>query len=99
MQWLKRAALIIVSLLVALATLDFVLENQQAVTLQFLEAQTREFALSLFIVFAFIAGSLLGIFIGWLVTTRLRLRLMVQNNELIRHRKEIDKLRTQAIKD
>ncbi|QJD57762.1 LapA family protein [Pseudomonas sp. gcc21] len=98
MQWLKRVALIIVSLLVALATLDFVLENQQGVSLQFLEMQSPEFPLSLFIVLAFIAGSLLGIFIGWLVTTRLRLRLMVQNNELNRHRKEIDKLRTQAIK-
>ena len=98
MQWLKRAALIIVSLLVALATLDFVLGNQQGVTLQFLEMHSLEFPLSLFIVLAFIAGSLLGIFIGWLVTTRLRLRLMVQSNELNRHRKELDKLRTQAIK-
>lgn len=98
MQWLKRAALIIVSLLVALATLDFVLENQQSVTLQFLEMRSPEFPLSLFIVFAFIFGSLLGIFIGWLVTTRLRLRLIVQNNELNRHRKELDKLRTQVIK-
>jgi uncharacterized membrane protein YciS (DUF1049 family) len=98
MQWLKRAVLIILLLLVALATLDFVLENQQSIQLQFLELQSPVMPLSLFIVVAFILGSLLGVFIGWLITTRLRLKLMVQSNELNRYRKEVDKLRTQAVK-
>ena len=98
MQWLKRAVLIIVLLLVALATIDFMLENQQSIALQFLEFSSPELPISLFIVIAFILGSLLGILIGWLITTRLRLRLMVQSNELSRYRKEIDKLRTQAVK-
>lgn len=98
MQWLKRAVLIIVLLLVALATIDFMLENQQSVALQFLEVSSPELPLSLFIVIAFILGSVLGIFVGWLITTRLRLRLMVQSNELNRYRKEVDKLRTQAVK-
>lgn len=98
MQWLKRAVLIIVLLLVALATIDFMLENQQNIALQFLEKSSPELPVSLLVVIAFILGSLLGILIGWLITTRLRLRLMVQGNELNRYRKEIDKLRTQAIK-
>ncbi len=98
MQWLKRAVLIIFLLLVALATLDFVLENQQSIQLQFLELQSPAMPLALFIVIAFVLGSLLGVFIGWLVTTRLRLKLMVQSNELNRYRKEIDKLRTQSVK-
>tara|TARA_R110000782_G_scaffold256552_1_gene345607 strand:+ start:188 stop:487 length:300 start_codon:yes stop_codon:yes gene_type:complete len=98
MQWLKRAVLIILLLLVALATLDFVLENQQSIQLQFLELQSPAMPLSLFIIVAFILGSLLGVFIGWLITTRLRLKLMVQSNELNRYRKEVDKLRTQAVK-
>ncbi|WP_304638771.1 LapA family protein [Pseudomonas sp.] len=98
MLWLKRAVLIIILLLVALATLDFMLENQQNVTLQFLEMSSPELPISLYVIIAFIAGSLLGVLIGWVVTTRLRLRLMIQNNELNRHRKEIDQLRTQAIK-
>lgn len=98
MQWLKRAVLIIVLLLVALATIDFMLENQQNIALQFLEISSPELPISLFIVIAFILGSVLGIFIGWLLTARLRLRMMVQSNELNRYRKEVDKLRTQAIK-
>ncbi|TVP90174.1 MAG: DUF1049 domain-containing protein [Pseudomonadaceae bacterium] len=98
MQWLKRALLIIVLLLVALATLDFMLENRQNVTLQFLELQSPALPLSLFIVVAFVLGGLLGVFLGWMITARLRLQLMLQSNELNRHRKEIDKLRTQAIK-
>ncbi|HDY96869.1 MAG TPA: LapA family protein [Pseudomonas sabulinigri] len=98
MLWLKRALLIIVLLLVALATMDFMLENQQTTTLQFLEIQSPELPLSIYIVFAFILGSILGVFIGWLITTRLRLKLMVQSNELNRYRKEVDKLRTQAVK-
>lgn len=98
MLWLKRALLIVVLLLVALATMDFMLENQQTITLQFLEIQSPELPLSIYIVFSFILGSILGVFIGWLITTRLRLKLMVQSNELNRYRKEIDKLRTQAVK-
>lgn len=98
MHWLKRAALIIVLLIVALATLDFMLENQNSVTLQFLEAQSPALPFSLFIVIAFVLGSLLGIFVGWLITTRLRLRLMAQSKELDRCRTEVDKLRTQAVK-
>ncbi|GAA6131594.1 MULTISPECIES: LapA family protein [Halopseudomonas] len=98
MLWLKRALLIVVLLLVALATMDFMLENQQSTTLQFLEVQSPELPLSIYIVFSFILGSILGVFIGWLITTRLRLKLMVQSNELNRYRKEVDKLRTQAVK-
>ena len=98
MQWLKRAMLIIVLLLVALATMDFMLENQQSIALRFLEFSSPSLPVSLFMVIAFILGSALGVFIGWLITTRLRLRLMVQSNELNRYRKEIDKLRTQAVK-
>ena len=98
MQWLKRAVLIIVMLLVALATIGFMLENQQSIRLEFLEVSSPELPTSLFMVIAFILGSLLGILVGWLMTTRLRLRLMVQSNELNRYRKEVDKLRTQAVK-
>ena len=98
MQWLKRAVLIIVMLLVALATISFMLENQQNISLRFLEVSSPELPTSLFMVIAFILGSLLGIFVGWLMTTRLRLRLMLQSNELNRYRKEVDKLRTQAVK-
>ena len=74
------------------------LENQQTTTLQFLEIQSPELPLSIYIVFSFILGSILGVFIGWLITTRLRLKLMMQSNELNRYRKEVDKLRTQAVK-
>lgn len=98
MRWLKRALLIIVLLLVALATLDFMLENRQNVTLQFLELQSPALPLSLYVILAFVLGGLLGVFLGWVITARLRLQLMLQSNELNRHRKEIDKLRTQAIK-
>ncbi|MEH6538736.1 MULTISPECIES: LapA family protein [Halopseudomonas] len=90
--------LILVFLLVALATMDFMLENQQSISLQFLEMQSPALPLSLYVVLSFILGSVLGIFVGWLITTRLRLKLMVQSNELNRYRKEIDKLRTQAVK-
>lgn len=98
MLWLKRVLLILVFLLVALATMDFMLENQQSISLQFLEMQSPALPLSLYVVLSFIFGSVLGIFVGWLITTRLRLKLMVQSNELNRYRKEIDKLRTQAVK-
>ena len=40
MLWLKRVLLILVFLLVALATMDFMLENQQSISLQFLEMQS-----------------------------------------------------------
>ena len=46
MQWLKRAVLIIVLLLVALSTIDFMLENQQSIALQFLEFSSPQLPIS-----------------------------------------------------
>ena len=72
MKWLKRALLILVLLLVALAALDFMLENRQVVTLQFLDLQAPALPLSIYIILAFILGGLLGVFLGWVITARLR---------------------------
>lgn len=99
MHWLKRALLIVILLLVALATLDFVLENQQPVRLGFLDMQSPELPLALLSILVFIIGSACGLFAGWLGSARLRLRLLRQGQELNRYRKEVDKLRTEPIKD
>src|SRR5690606_41901968 len=98
MQWLKRAVLIIVLLLVALATIDFKLENQQHVALQFLEISSPELPVSLFVVTAFLLGSMLDIYIGGFLPPRLRLLAMLQRIRLDRQGREIDNLRPQVDK-
>ena len=63
------------ALALALATLVFVLENQMPSTLAFLGFQSAELPVAVFLVMFFVAGGLLGLLLGLLVYSRLKLRL------------------------
>jgi len=75
MLWFKRVLGIAVALALALATLVFVLENQMPSTLAFLGFQSAELPVAVFLVIFFVAGGLLGLLLGLLVYSRLKLRL------------------------
>lgn len=75
MLWFKRVLGFAVALALALATLVFVLENQMPSTLAFLGFQSAELPVAVFLVMFFVAGGLLGLLLGLLVYSRLKLRL------------------------
>ncbi|OAE14740.1 hypothetical protein A2T76_23640 [Pseudomonas brenneri] len=60
MRGVKRVALVLIVLIVALAILAFVLENQQDVALAFLGWSTPELPVSVFVTLALIVGMLVG---------------------------------------
>ncbi len=75
MLWFKRVLGFAVALALALVTLVFVLENQMPSTLAFLGFQSAELPVAVFLVMFFVAGGLLGLLLGLLVYSRLKLRL------------------------
>lgn len=69
MRGVKRVVLVLAMLIVVLAVLGFVLENQQGVSLSFLGLVTGRMPVSVFVVVALIIGMLLGpllsVTVGW----------------------------------
>lgn len=67
MRGVKRVALALLVLVVALAILAFVLENQQALTLSFMGWSTPQLPVSVFVTLSLIVGLIIGPFLGVLV--------------------------------
>lgn len=70
MRGVKRVALVLIVLIVALVILAFVLENQQGVALAFLGWSTPELPVSVFVTLALIVGMLVGPFLAVLLKLR-----------------------------
>jgi len=67
MRNLKRALLAVFVLLLVLAVLAFVLENQQSVSLLFLGWVGPQLPVSLLVVLALLVGMTIGPLLGWLL--------------------------------
>ncbi|KHK65787.1 lipopolysaccharide assembly protein LapA domain-containing protein [Pseudomonas frederiksbergensis] len=67
MRNLKRVLLAVIVLLVILAVLAFVLENQQQVSLLFLGWAGPQLPVSVIAVAALLVGMLMGPLLGWLL--------------------------------
>jgi uncharacterized integral membrane protein len=67
MRNLKRIVLAVFILLLVLAILAFVLENQQSVSLVFLGWAGPQLPVSLVIVLALLIGMVIGPVLGWLI--------------------------------
>ncbi|MDD0988415.1 lipopolysaccharide assembly protein LapA domain-containing protein [Pseudomonas shahriarae] len=72
MRGVKRVALVLIVLIVALAILAFVLENQQDVALAFLGWSTPELPVSVFVTLALIVGMLVGPVLSLLIRSKKR---------------------------
>ncbi|WP_350613017.1 lipopolysaccharide assembly protein LapA domain-containing protein [Pseudomonas sp. HY7a-MNA-CIBAN-0227] len=78
MRGVKRVAMVLTVLIVALVILAFVLENQQDVALAFLGWSTPQMPVSVFVTLALIVGMLLGPVLGLLVKRSGRRRQVSQ---------------------
>lgn len=74
MRNLKRVLLAVAVLLLVLAVLAFVLENQQPVSLLFLGWAGPQLPVSVVVVVALLTGMLIGPLLGWLVSRTARAR-------------------------
>ncbi|HIE2337575.1 LapA family protein [Pseudomonas aeruginosa] len=93
MQWFRRSAAVAVLLVVSIAVVIFVLENQGVVQLAFLGLQSPQWPLAVYIVAAFILGGFLGLVIQLPFLTMSRVRVSSMRTELAQARKEVDALR------
>jgi uncharacterized integral membrane protein len=74
MRNLKRVLLVVAVLLLVLAILAFVLENQQPVSLLFLGWAGPQLPVSVITVVSLLIGMLIGPLIGWFVSRTARAR-------------------------
>lgn len=72
MRSLKRVLLVVFVLLLALATILFVLENRQTVALLFLGWEGPQIPLSVILVLALLTGMMIGPVLGWFLARRSR---------------------------
>lgn len=70
MRNVKRVILAVVILLVVLATVVFVLENQQPVALVFLGWSTPPLSVAVPVILALLLGMVIGPVLGWIVSLR-----------------------------
>lgn len=70
MRGAKRVLLILIVLVVGLAVLAFVLENQQNVALSFLGWRSAQLPVAMFVTLALLAGMLIGPLFGRLARKR-----------------------------
>ncbi|AIG05680.1 membrane protein [Pseudomonas fluorescens] len=78
MRGVKRVALVLIVLVVSLAVLAFVLENQQGVALAFLGWSTPPLPVSVFVTLALIVGMLVGPLLSLLVRRKKRQKSALQ---------------------
>lgn len=88
MLWFKRALGFALVVILALATLVFVLENQQDSVLSYLGFVTPQLPVSLFVIAAFVCGGLLGLLLGGVMVSRLRYRTRSLERQLARKEQE-----------
>lgn len=96
MLWFKRALGFVLVVMLALATLVFVLENQQDIALSYLGFATPEFPASLFVAAAFVAGGLLGLSLGALMVSRLKYQFKAVEGRLARKQEELRVLKASS---
>lgn len=70
MRNFKRVMLAVIILLIVLATVVFVLENQQSVSLVFLGWSAPELSVAVPVIVALLIGMMIGPALGWIVRLR-----------------------------
>ncbi|SRR5690554_5832442 len=93
MRSFKRLLVLIIALALAAAVVFFVLENRTPTQLMFLDWQTPQLPLALFVMSAFVLGLLLGPLISWWPQQRLRMRCNKQAKQLKAYEQEIKTLK------
>jgi putative membrane protein len=96
MLWLKRILGFVLVVILIVATLIFVLENQQVLEISLLGFMTPTLPVAVFVVSAFVGGGFLGVAIGMLVASRAKFQLKTAQARLAKHESELSRLKSAA---
>lgn len=95
MAGLQKVLLILLVLFLVLVALVFSLNNQMAVSLNFLLFETQPHGVAVWIIMAFVIGALIGVLITMLATVRTSVSRHNLEKRLARTEQALEKSRTQ----
>jgi uncharacterized membrane protein YciS (DUF1049 family) len=95
MAGLQKIVIILLVLVLILLALVFSLNNQMAVSLNFLLFETQPHGIAVWIIMSFIIGALLGVLIALLATFRTSVSRRTLQKRLNRAEQALDKSRAQ----
>lgn len=95
MAGLQKILIILLVLFLVLLALVFSLNNQMAVSLNFLLFETQPHGVAVWIIMAFVIGALVGVLITMLATVRTSVSRRALKKRLERTEQELEKTRAQ----
>ena len=95
MAGLQKVLLIVLVLFLVLVALVFSLNNQMAVSLNFLIFETQPHGVAMWIIMAFVIGALIGVLIKMLATVRKSVSRRNLEKRLVRTEQALEKSRAQ----
>ncbi|TGN41898.1 LapA family protein [Marinobacter confluentis] len=95
MAGLQKVLLILLVLFLVLVALVFSLNNQMAVSLNFLVFETQPHGVAMWIIMAFVIGALIGVLITFLATVRTSVSRRHLEKQLARTEQALQKSRAQ----
>ena len=99
MRWLKMLVVLLLVIAIGFVGIMFTIHNTQKVTIDLVVLTLPEASLSLWLIAAFVVGGLAGFVLSGVAIVSLKTRLMSARRKMAANTKELDKLRTAALKD
>ncbi len=99
MRWLKTILVGVLCLAVLFVGMQFTFHNTGKVVIDLVFVQLPEASLSLWLIATFVLGGFIGVMLSVLTIVLLRTRLGSTRRRMASAQKELDQLRTSALKD
>ena len=99
MRWIKGLILAVILLVVMLVGILFAVNNQQAIALNLIWAELPAVSLTVWLLATLAVGVIVGMLAMLGVYVRLKARLARSERHNKQQRKELDRLRTQGLKE
>ena len=99
MRWIKGLILAVILFVVMLVGILFAVNNQQAIALNLIWAELPAVSLSVWLLATLAVGVIVGMLAMLGVYVRLKARLARSERHNKQQRKELDRLRTQGLKE
>ncbi|QEQ95971.1 lipopolysaccharide assembly protein LapA domain-containing protein [Neptunomonas concharum] len=99
MRWLKMFILLLLSVVILMVGIMFAIHNTDKVAIDLVFVQLPQASLSLWLIAAFVIGGICGFLLSTIAVVALKTQLMSSRRKIQTTSKELDQLRTAALKD
>jgi len=98
-RWLKMFILLLLSVVILMVGIMFAIHNTDKVAIDLVFVQLPQASLSLWLIAAFVIGGICGFLLSTIAVVALKTQLMSSRRKIQTTSKELDQLRTAALKD